>query len=121
MARAKARSNIYAALPLLACLILAGGTALSYIRLEEYRTEPTLDPLPPGKPRQFVPVAEPRPDDVPVDGKAKPEGGGEAAPDEGGTVAPDEGGPAPDEGGKKAPTTAAPAPGGAREEEEEER
>ncbi len=114
MARVKARSNVYAFLPFLACLIMGVGIGFTWVRIQDYR-----GPEPPAtyQPRDVVPdyiqpeqpkVEEPVIEETTTPGEEEEP----AAPDEGEEgVAPAEG----DEGAAPAP-----AEGGEEEEPKEE-
>ena len=117
MARRAPRSTIYAAMPALACAIMAFGITLTVMRILEY-TDPTmkadkLEPLPPDRdaialpePTKPGPAEEGPPPEVEEGGEKKPE---PAGPPE--VVPPPEGpapGPAPGPGDVAPPADDAP-------------
>jgi hypothetical protein len=116
MPRVKARSNIYAALPILSCLIMASAIGLTWWRITQYTRPVVGRPQPPAKPVQFpepqVPkIVEEKPATPPEEGEKKEPG--EVAPTEGAEKKTQEG-PAPAKGAdkKKQDEGAAPAEGG---------
>ena len=130
MARVRPRSNIYALLPILACLIMAGGIFATWQRVQKYRgpndPEPTVK-LTTAIPRYAKPE-QPKEEPI-IEAPTVPGEGAPVAPAEGEGVAPAEGGEglAPAEGGEGdvAPVPApaeegAPAPAKDKPEEKED-
>ena len=150
MARVRVRSNIYAALPFLACLVMGVGCYFAVQRLMEYRNDDirpnvTLPPLPglgdeepavtPGEgdtPAVPTPGTDVPDDDAPApDGADAPADDGAVPPADDGAAPPADDGAAPPADGGAAPPadagkTVAPPAGGADaakgldEEEDEE-
>ena len=102
MARVKPRSNVYAVMPILACLIMGYGIWRTYERIQIYTAETDPDPkdVPlPDVPERLMPEqpkAEEAPEAPVTEGEEEEAPGDEIAPtegdDEGGAVAPAEGG-----------------------------
>lgn len=121
MARAKVRSNVYAAMPILACLIMAFGIYFTWARLAEY-DDPNMKPVNVPKPKlASVIKADPVPDAAPTDATrpatdAKPKTDGEA-PDEG---APEDVAPPAKGGTTPAAPPAGDGPAGKDDREEDE-
>ena len=116
MPRVRPRSNIYALMPILATLIMAGGITLTWMRISEYTGETKAKPRPRVSGPQ-VPNVPPLPAPSEAPTTVPP-----AAPDDFGRVpgkepeakAPDEAAPAekaPDEGGVAPPAEKGEAPG----------
>lgn len=121
MARVKPRSNIYAFLPFVACLIMGLGIGFTWVRIQDYRgPEPPPDPLPLMKVAEHLRPEQPKPLEPEVE--QPPLGEEEEAP--GAPIEEDEG-TAPPGGGEEEGGVVAPPGGGVEEEpkepEEEER